>query len=117
MHVIYIVIGIAQYIFGIQDGGQVLCIVSKLIVFSSRLVFENVEKRTKMYLEKLILLNARDFGKITNECYSLWANLNFEYKTLTGETRFVQLKVFKNTIICIKNKIFLKIYIIYLLFF
>ena len=92
--------------FGIQDGGKVLRIVSKLIVFFSWLVFENVENRTKMYLEKLILLNARDLGKITNECYSLWANLNFEHKTLTGETRFAQLEVFKILLIVLKRKFF-----------
>ena len=58
------VIGIAQYLFEIQDGGQVLCTMSKFKAFSSRIAFENVGNRAKTDLVTLILLNARDLSKI-----------------------------------------------------
>ena len=38
-------IGIAQYLFEIQDSGLVLCTVSKFIAFSSRFAIENVGKQ------------------------------------------------------------------------
>ena len=51
-------------IFEIQDGGQVLCTVSKFKAFSGRFAFENVGNGTKTDLVTLILLNARDLSKI-----------------------------------------------------
>ena len=52
------VIGIAQQLFEIQDGGQVLCTVSKFKAFSCQCAFENVGNRIKMDLVTQILLNA-----------------------------------------------------------
>ena len=54
------VISTAQYLFEIQDNGQVFCTVSKFKAFTSRFAFENVGNRTKADLVALILLNARD---------------------------------------------------------
>ena len=58
------VIGIVQYLYEIQNGGQVLCTVSKFKSFYSGLAFENVGNRIRTDLVTLILLNARDLSKI-----------------------------------------------------
>ena len=52
--------------FEIQDGGKVLCTVSKFRAFPSRLAFQNIGNRTKTDLVTLILFNARDFSKNNN---------------------------------------------------
>ena len=57
-------IGIAQHLFEIQDGGQVLCTMSKLKAFSSQRAFYNVGNRTYTNVVTLILLNARDLSKV-----------------------------------------------------
>ena len=63
--------------FEIQDGGQVLCTVSKLKAFSSGCAFQNVGNRTKTDLVTLILLNGRDLSKIIT--FNLRANVRFEH--------------------------------------
>ena len=49
--------------FEVQDGGQVLCTLSKFKSFFSQFEFDNV-KNTKTDLVTLILLNAKDLRKI-----------------------------------------------------
>ena len=57
------IIGIAQYLFEIQDGGHVACTVSKFQAFASRFAFENVSNRAKTILMTLIALNTRSMSK------------------------------------------------------
>ena len=50
--------------FEIQDGGHVLCMVSKFQAFPSRLEFENVSNRSETVLVTLIASNTRNLRKI-----------------------------------------------------
>ena len=53
-----------EYLFEVQDGGQVLRTVSKFKAVFSRFAFENVRNRTKTDLVTLICLIARALNKI-----------------------------------------------------
>ena len=48
----------------IQDGGHLICTMSKFKAFPCWFALENIEDRTKKVLETLIALNTRNLSKI-----------------------------------------------------